>query len=101
MKQFAVWKPFLEEAKLYLAGLTNDKGIPMYQTKRRTPFLGLICSVAIFNELVGNPNSPLKYLLTYKLSQGHLELFLVQLDLLAAPIIILQFANLLQHTRDY
>ena len=75
----AVWKPFLEEAKLYLFSLTNDKGLPMYQTKRRTPFLGLICSVestvAIFNELVGKPYSPLKYLLTYKLSQDHLELF--------------------------
>jgi len=76
----ACWRPFLEEAKLYLSTLTNDKGIPMYQTKRRTAFLGLICSVestiAIFNELVGKPNPPLKYLLTYKLSQDHLELFI-------------------------
>jgi hypothetical protein len=53
----AVWKPFLEEAKLYLAGLTNDKGIPMYQTKRQTPFLGLICSAESTVAIL--PNSPL------------------------------------------
>jgi hypothetical protein len=32
-------------------------------------------TVAIFIELVNKPNCPLKYLLTYKLSQDHLELF--------------------------
>ena len=29
----------------------------------------------IFNEMVGKESAPLKYLLTYKLSQDHLELF--------------------------
>lgn len=30
----AVWEHFLEEAKLYLSSLTDDKGLPMYQTKQ-------------------------------------------------------------------
>lgn len=51
----------------------------MYLTKRRTPFIGLLCTinsvVAVYDDLVGKPEAPLKYLLTYKLSQDHLQLF--------------------------
>jgi len=74
-----VWRPFLEEAKQYLLKLTDDKGLPMYTTKRRTAFVGLLCTtdfiVAVYNDLVAAANAPLKYLLTYKVSQDHLELF--------------------------
>ena len=73
------WRPFLLEAKTYLTKLTDDKGRPMYCTKRRTAFIGLLCTidsaVAVYDTYVGQPTSPLKYLLTYKLSQDHLELF--------------------------
>jgi hypothetical protein len=81
MKTFndSVWRPFLIETMHYLSKLTDAKGQPMHTTKRRTPFIGLLCTissvVAVFDDFVGRPNAPLKYLLTYKLSQDHLELF--------------------------
>jgi len=75
----SAWRPFLRDAQIYLRKLTDDKGHPMYSSKRRTPFIGLICTVesviAIYDDLVGKDEAPLKYLLTYKLSQDHLELF--------------------------
>lgn len=73
------WMPFLTDAKLYILGLTDQHGTPMYKTKRKTPFVGLLCTiesvVTIFNDFVCVENAPLKYLLTYKCSQDHLELF--------------------------
>lgn len=51
----------------------------MYKTKRKTPFIGLMCTISsvisVYDEFVVKPNASLKYLLTYKLSQDHLELF--------------------------
>lgn len=71
--------PFLNEAKLYISNLCNDKGIPMYSTKRKTAFVGLVCDItsviAAYSALVKSVPATLSYLLTYKLSQDHLELF--------------------------
>ena len=73
------WRPFTDKVKSYLVSLTDDKGTPMYKTKRRTPFVGLLCAiesaVGIYDDLVGASNASMKYLLTYKLSQDHIELF--------------------------
>lgn len=42
-------------------------------------FVGFLASIeaikGLFSELVDSENAPMKYLLTYKLSQDHLELF--------------------------
>ncbi|GFN81904.1 THAP domain-containing protein 9 [Plakobranchus ocellatus] len=50
----------------------------MYTTKMKTAFVGFLTAIravqGIYNEYVGE-GKPLKYLLTYKLSQDHLELF--------------------------
>ena len=51
----------------------------MHFTQRKTDFVGLLCDIASVRHLVQTlvmcDNPSLKYLLTYKLSQDHLELF--------------------------
>ena len=73
------WLLFLEEARIYILGLTDDKGTQMYNTKRKTAFIGLLCDIhtieAVYTSLVKQDPPRLKYLLTYKLSQDHIELF--------------------------
>lgn len=102
VSNFSYWRPFLDEAKSYLMGLTDDSGTPMYKTKRKTPFLGLLCTIesviAVFSEFVSAENAPLKYLLTYKLSQDHLELFLELYVRLAVVITTLLSDSSRQHT---
>ena len=76
---FNYWKPFLDQARAYVIGLTDYHGTPMYKTRRKTAFVGLLCTIdsvlGIYNEYVAVVNAPLKYLLTYKISQDHIELF--------------------------
>ncbi len=73
------WDPFLDEAYQYILGLKNPDGQPMHTTRQKTGFLGFLVGIqsikGIFQALVEANNAPLKYLLTYKLSQDHLELF--------------------------
>ena len=73
------WQPFLTEAMQYISTLTDSCGTPMVKTKRKTGFLGFFVAIkgieCLFNELVRNKNVSMTYLLTYKLSQDHLELF--------------------------
>lgn len=92
------------EAKLYICKLTNDKGQPMYTTKRRTPFIGLLCTIEstinVYDTLVGCTEAPLKYLLTYKLSQDHIELFFGAVRSCGAAIIIQRYDSLMLHIRD-
>ena len=51
----------------------------MHTTRRKTGFIGFLVAIKstklIFHRLVEAEEAPLKYLLTYKLSQDHLELF--------------------------
>ncbi len=74
---FFQWRTFFEVAIHYILGLTDSKGKPMLQTKRSTPFKGFImdmkATIHLFNTKV--ETSHLKYLLMYKMSQDHLELF--------------------------
>lgn len=74
------WMSVLSEAEEYILGLKDDQGQQMYQHKRKkTGFLGFLLNInsvkEIFQQYVGSENAPLKYLLMYKLSQDHLELF--------------------------
>jgi hypothetical protein len=61
--------------------LTNVAGTAMIYTNRKTSFVGFLMAInsvlSLFQTLVETNGSPppMKYLLTYKLSQDHLELF--------------------------
>jgi DNA transposase THAP9 len=78
MSNAAVWRPFVAEAQEYLRGLKLASGQLVSQSLRKTAVIGLIMSsmsaVSLFDTLVKD-ESALKYLLTYKASQDHLELF--------------------------
>ena len=73
------WQPFLKQASEYILGLSDTGGIKMVFSRRKTGFIGFLIAIKsiedIFCEWVEPENSPLRYLLTYKLSQDHLELF--------------------------
>jgi hypothetical protein len=51
----------------------------MCKTKRKTGFVGFLAGIKsmkqMFHDLVESEHAPLKYILTYKMSQDHLELF--------------------------
>ena len=51
----------------------------MYNTRRKTGFIGFLIGIKsaqdLFQSLVEQTQAPLKYLLLYKFSQDHLELF--------------------------
>lgn len=74
-----IWEPFLDEVYKYILGLKDPSGVKMHATRRKTGFIGFLAAIkstkGIFHELVEKNEAPLKYLLTYKLSQDHLELF--------------------------
>ena len=67
-------------AEEYILGQKDDKGELMHRhVRKRTDFLGFLVNISsvreIFQKYVVLEQAPLKYLLTYKLSQDHLELF--------------------------
>ena len=70
---------FLNDACEYIKGLKVPGGQTILKSKRKTGFLGfLVCVEAVrglAKDLVCRENPILKYLLTYKMSQDHLELF--------------------------
>ena len=72
-------KKFLNDACEYIKGLKGPDGQSILTSKRKTGFLGfLVCVEAVHGlakDLVCGENPVLKYLLTYKMSQDHLELF--------------------------
>ena len=74
-----IWEPFLNDAYSYIFALTDPTGKPMYCTQQKIGFIGFLVAMrsikALFNDLVEQAEVPLKYLLTYKFSQDHLELF--------------------------
>jgi len=69
----------LLKAQKSLLELKDEKGIPVHAGKRKTCVVGFIASCIsvwnVFQEAVCKPNAQCRYLLTYKLSQDHLELF--------------------------
>lgn len=74
-----IWEPVLQKTIQYINNLTwgCDKNL-MVEHKKKTGFLGVIISsisvVKIFDE-IRTKNDYFKYLLTYKVSQDHIELF--------------------------
>jgi hypothetical protein len=74
----AYWLPCLQNGIIYLWPLKNTNGIPLHKTQNKTPIVGFIVSalsvIAIYKEYVIKTQL-LKYILTYKFSQDHLELF--------------------------
>uniref|UniRef100_A0A8C5BZB7 THAP-type domain-containing protein n=1 Tax=Gadus morhua TaxID=8049 RepID=A0A8C5BZB7_GADMO len=69
----------LLKAQRSLLELKDSKGRLVHLGPRKTCVVGFIASCAsawnIFLEVVIQPNAPCSYLLTYRLSQDHLELF--------------------------
>ena len=76
---YAYTKGFLDEASECIRNLKGPDGQSILTSKRKTGFLGfLLCIDAVMGlaqDLVNVKNPVLKYLLTYKMSQDHLELF--------------------------
>ena len=74
-----VWGPFLDEAFSYLSKLKNVIGKPITKTKQKCGFVGFMAAIlsakGLYHDLVAQPDSQLKFLLMYKCSQDHLELF--------------------------
>lgn len=62
-----------------LKALHCGKLVPLLKTKRDTPVLGFIATgrsvLNIYHDVVESDSASCRYLLTYKLSQNHLELF--------------------------
>jgi hypothetical protein len=71
------WSATMLRAESYIRSLTSNDGGKILAGRRRTGFLGFLCNMhaykMMFNQLVETGH--LKYLLTYKTSQDHLELF--------------------------
>lgn len=77
-----MFKKSVNEFINYLSSLTLPNGDNILKSNRKTGFLGLIVCLlsvqGIFNELV--KTDILQFLLTYKLSQDHLEMFFLLYD---------------------
>ena len=73
------WEAFLDEAYDYILHLRDVSGNLMYNTRRKTGFVGFLVAIKsirqIFLDLVEEENAPMNYILTYKFSQDHIELF--------------------------
>ena len=71
--------PFLTQASDYISSLKDSTGTLITATTRKTGFLGFLVAIksitSLYEMYVKPPQSQLKYLLTYKFSQDHLELF--------------------------
>jgi hypothetical protein len=69
---------FFDHALNYLKEIKDLKGTRMVETPRKTAFLGFIMDIHsitfLYQKLIKTER--MKYLLTYKLSQDHIELFL-------------------------
>ena len=80
METYAGHKKILEDAINFLVGLKDCQGNQMLKSPKKTGFLGWCLSshsfLSLYDSLVGySPGSRLRYLLGYKFSQDHLELF--------------------------
>lgn len=71
------WRPFILDSIKYLLNCTDISGRPLWCTPKKTPFVGFTMSAlsicGIFDDYV--KTGLLSYLLTYKMSQDHLEVF--------------------------
>ena len=69
----------LQEAEQFFMNLKDTTGKFLHKGQRKTGFIGFSLSIKAFlqlhKDLVLGTDAPLRYLLGYKLSQDHLELF--------------------------
>ncbi|KYN10897.1 THAP domain-containing protein 9, partial [Trachymyrmex cornetzi] len=70
---------YVNEFVIYIQGLTIDNGRNILHSERKVGFLGFIICLQnvteLFKLLFKKSNGKFEYLLTYKLSQDHLEVF--------------------------
>ena len=63
----------------YIQNLKDPAGKFMHITERKTGFVGMMVAISsakgLFYDLVMGSNAPMRYILLYKCSQDHLELF--------------------------
>lgn len=78
-QNFALTDAFLKEAESYIRSLKDSKGTSILTSKRKTGFLGFCINIHSVRMMVADllfpPSPPMKYLLTYRMSQDHIELF--------------------------
>lgn len=71
------WRSVLTNTVKYITNLKTSDSKLLWQTQRKTAFLGFAISISsiqgIFDDFI--KTDKLKYFLTYKVSQDHLELF--------------------------
>lgn len=76
---FSYVDTFLTVAEQYIMSLKDRNGVSILKSRRKTGFLGfLICIKSVrmlMTDLLMPDPAPMKYFLTYKVSQDHLELF--------------------------
>ena len=76
-------KEFLSEAEEYIRELKLINGISLLNSNRKTGFLGFLVSmrslITLYNNLVGCLEPQLQFLMSYKMSQDHIEPFFSQI----------------------
>ena len=72
------WKQELLSAIEYLVGLKGPNGLPLHEHRRKTFVRGFILTakstISVANELLTREEDPFSFVLTYKMSQDHIEL---------------------------
>ncbi|KAJ8264015.1 hypothetical protein GJAV_G00144120 [Gymnothorax javanicus] len=66
---------FLQSAKTYLTSLKTLEGMPLSQSKRHTAVTGLVIAITSLQQVVPRLLETQGFILTYKFSLDHLELF--------------------------
>lgn len=78
LHNFDYRKKWLIETMQYIEALTDDKGIPLSLGRRKTGWVGFMVTIDsvldICERLLKVPE-PFRYVLTFKMSQDHLEMF--------------------------
>lgn len=76
-RNYGEWRTFFEVASTYIRGLVDSNGQSLLHSRRSTPFLGFLLNmkavITLYHAEV--ETGYLRYLLMYKVSQDHLELF--------------------------
>ena len=97
LSNFEKTKAVILEICNYLLSLKDPDMYPLSQHRRKTFVIGFVSLaksiLSIAEELLFRSDNPYKYLLTYKLSQDHLEMFFHVLELEEDSIITLMLYN--------
>ena len=78
LANFEMKKSWMMKTMEYIKNLTDIHGKKLTSGRRKTPWVGFLCSIQstidLCHHLLFRLDSPFKYVLTYKLSQDHLEM---------------------------